>query len=111
MEITALISEKSARVWLRKLGFVPQSRKKGIYFDGHERPDVLEYRITFLKKMEEFEQLMPIFEGDDMEQKDSVLPNEKKPHIFVTHDECLFSNDNHPIIWAPLGEPPLCKKG
>lgn len=58
MKITASISEKTSRVWLRKLGFIPQSRKKGIYFDGHEHPDVLEYRTNFLKKMEEFEQLM-----------------------------------------------------
>ena len=112
MRIIASISEKTARVWLRKLGLVPQSRKKGIYFDGHERPDVLEYRAVFLKKMEEFEQLMPIFEGDNMDQKDPVLSDEEKPHIFVTHDECLFyANDDRPIIWAPLGEPPLRKKG
>ena len=36
----------------------------------------------------------------------------KKLHIFVTHDECLFyANDDRPIIWTPLGEPPLRKKG
>ena len=111
MRITASISEKTARVWLKKLGLVSQSQKKGIYFDGHERSDVLEYRIIFLKKMEEFEQLMPIFEGDNMEQKDPVLPEEKKLHIFVTHDEYLFyANDDRPIIWAPLGKPPLHKK-
>ena len=39
MGVTASISEKTARIWLKKLGLVPQSRKKGIYFDGHERPD------------------------------------------------------------------------
>ncbi|PKY31131.1 hypothetical protein RhiirB3_448578 [Rhizophagus irregularis] len=95
MKITASISEKTSRVWLRKLGFVPQSRKKGIYFNGHERPD-----------------LMPTFEGNNMKQKDPILPNGKKLHIFVTHDECLFyANDDRPIIWAPLGEPPLRKKG
>ncbi|RGB34061.1 hypothetical protein C1646_703066, partial [Rhizophagus diaphanus] len=44
--------------------------------------------------------------------KDLILPNEKKLYIFVTHDECLFyANDDHPIIWAPLGEPPHHKKG
>jgi len=34
------ISIKTARTWLCKLGL---SRKKGIYFDGHEREDVLQY--------------------------------------------------------------------
>ena len=111
MGIIATISEKTSRVWLRKLGFIPQSKKKGIYFDGHERSDILEYKSIFLKKMEEFEQLMPIFEGDNMDQKDLVLSEEKKPHIFVIHDECLFyANDDCPIIWAPLGELLFCKE-
>ena len=62
--------------------------------------------------MEEFEQLIPVFEGNNIDQRDPVLPNEEKLHIFVTHDECLFyANDDHPIIWAPLDEPPLHKKG
>jgi hypothetical protein len=112
MGINATISEKTSRVWLRKLGFIPQSRKKGIYYDGHERPDVLEYRSIFLKKMEEFKQLMPTFKENNMDQKDPVLPNEEKLHIFVTHDEYLFyANDDCPLIWTPLGKLPLCKKG
>jgi hypothetical protein len=49
--------------------------------------------------MEEFEQLMPTFEGNNMEQKYPILPNGKKLHIFVIHDECLFyANDDRPII-------------
>ncbi len=33
-------------------------------------------------------------------------------HIFVMHDESLFYvNDDHPIVWASLGEPSLWKKG
>ena len=30
------ISIKTSYIWLKKLGLVPQLRKKGIYFDGHE---------------------------------------------------------------------------
>ncbi|PKY47601.1 hypothetical protein RhiirA4_462873 [Rhizophagus irregularis] len=57
---------------------------------------------------EKTSRLMPIFKGNNMEQKDPILPNGKKLHIFVTHDKYLFyANDNRPIIWAPLGEPPL----
>ena len=50
MKITTSISEKISKIWLRKLGLVSQSRKKGIYFDEHECSDVLEYRAIFLKK-------------------------------------------------------------
>ena len=105
------ISIKTSRIWLKKLGLKPQSRKKGIYFDGHEREDVLEYRKKFLKEMEELECLMPTFVGDDMIQINPEIVD-KPLHILVTHDECLFySNDDRPIVWAPIGEPPLRKKG
>src|SRR5438045_8215489 len=98
MGVTASISEKTAGIWLKKLGLVPQSRKKGIYFDGHEREDVLEYRKYFLKEMQDFERLMPTFEGENMEQKNPLLLDHEKLHILVTHDECLFySNDDRPI--------------
>ena len=106
------ISIKTSRIWLKKLGLKPQSRKKGIYFDGHEREDVVEYRNIFLNKMLQYEKLMPIFEGENMEQQNPLLLLNEKLHILVTHDECLFySNDDRPIIWAPLGSPPLRKKG
>ena len=40
------------------------------------------------------------------------ISDNKSLHILVTHDKCLFySNDDWPIIWASIGEPPLHKKG
>src|SRR5581483_11885753 len=49
---------------------------------------------------------------ENMEQKDPVLLPNEKFHILITHDECLFyANDDRPIVWAPIGEPPLRKKG
>ena len=106
------ISTKTARIWLHKLGLTPQSRKKGIYFDGHEREDVIQYRQQFLKTMEKYEKLMPTFIGDEMQMVLPELKEDEKLHILITHDECLFyANDDCPIVWAPLGEPPLRKKG
>ena len=55
VEIMKTITLKTSRIWLKKIGLVPQSRKKGIYFDGHEREDVLEYRAKFLEEMKTFE--------------------------------------------------------
>ncbi|GBB94418.1 hypothetical protein RclHR1_23500001 [Rhizophagus clarus] len=73
------ISIKTSCVWLKKLGLIPQLRKKGIYFD---------------------------------EQKNPVLLSNKKLHILITHDKCLFyANDDKLIVWAPIGEPHLRKKG
>lgn len=42
------ISERCALRWLTKLGYGLAEVKKGVYIDGHERPDVLEYRQKFM---------------------------------------------------------------
>ncbi len=111
-EFKKSISIKTSCIWLKKLGLVPQLKKKGIYFDGYERKDVIEYRKEFLDKMLIYEKFMPIFEGENIERLDPLLLPNEKTHILVTHDECLFyANDDKPIIWAPLGELPLRKKG
>lgn len=50
------ISLSTARHWLRGEGFRYISHKKGLYFDGHDRPDVLAYRQNeFLPKMKVLE--------------------------------------------------------
>ena len=46
------IQERTGIKWLHRLGFCPQSYKKGIYIDGHERSDVVEYRKMHLHKCE-----------------------------------------------------------
>ena len=46
------ISAVTATRWLHKLGFNPISTKKGVYIDGHERHDVVEYRKLFLRKLD-----------------------------------------------------------
>ena len=102
------ITLKTSRIWLKKIGLVPQSRKKGIYFDGHEREDVLEYHAKFLEEMKTFEQFMSTFVGNEIIQINPKLSSNQQLHIFITHDECLFyANDNHPIIWVPIGKPSL----
>ena len=45
-------TERTAAKWLNQLGFHPYSLKKGVYIDGHEREDVIDYRKLFLRKLE-----------------------------------------------------------
>jgi predicted GTPase len=45
------ISEQCARRWLHKLGYNMAEVKKGVYVDGHERPDVVQYRKKFLDQI------------------------------------------------------------
>lgn len=47
------ISESCARRWLQKLGYSLTEVKKGVYVDGHEREDIVEYHKEFLSKISE----------------------------------------------------------
>src|SRR5206468_2708700 len=68
--------------------------------------------LLFDKIMKTFEQFMPTFVGNEMIQINPDISSNQQLHIFITHDECLFyANDDRPIIWAPIGEPSLRKKG
>ncbi len=106
------ISNSTAKRWLNVLGFFHQQQRQGVYFDGHERDDVVEYRKIFLEEIAKYEPYMASYDGETMEK---ILPNLKdneKEHIFVTHDECIFySNDGKRGVWAKTGELPLRKKG
>lgn len=51
----AIISERTARNWLRKLGYSCVEVRKGLYHDGHERADVVEARKKFLDDMAKYE--------------------------------------------------------
>lgn len=49
------ISVRTARSWLRKLGYFRTQAKKGVYIDGHDRPDVITARNEFLDCVKELE--------------------------------------------------------
>jgi hypothetical protein len=50
--IKGTIAEATAHRWLRyKLGYECKEAKKGMYVDGHERPDVIEERNTFIEQI------------------------------------------------------------
>lgn len=48
LDIEETISEITAIRWLKKLGFSVHHAQKGVYVDGHERKDVVEYRREFI---------------------------------------------------------------
>lgn len=56
--INATITESTAQRWLRlKLGYACKEARKGLYVDGHERPDVIKEREAFLDRIfKDFEQ-------------------------------------------------------
>jgi len=50
----SFISRETARQWLHKMGFYFKTYSKDVYYDGHEREDVIEYRKKFLETMKKY---------------------------------------------------------
>jgi len=54
------LTASTAINWLKKLGFQWKEVRKGVYIDGHERPDVVCYlQQDFLPEWKEFDKRMP----------------------------------------------------
>lgn len=95
------LCERTARRWLVKLGWRLTVLRKGVYMDGHERADVVEYRVkTFLPQMAKYEQRMMHFEGPDLVRVEPVLAAGEKEIVAYFHDEsCFHVNDFKSQRW------------
>ena len=90
------IHHETARRWLHELGFSRVHHQKGVYFDGHDRSDVVADRMEFLEKMEELDKKSISFNDQIPE-----LPNGEKPLIRVAHDESTFhANCDQTYFWG-----------
>lgn len=104
------ISVETARKWLHEMGFEVLTAKKGIFVDGHERPDVVESRKNFLRKMVKLGFLH--FTNAPTEQAGQALPEDIEPPILERrektvvffHDETTFqSNEDQTLQWGLKG--------
>ncbi|KAH8922853.1 hypothetical protein BT69DRAFT_1297612 [Atractiella rhizophila] len=96
-KLTKGISKRTARRWLETEGFKWTRYKKGLYYDGHERLDVVKYRQELT---------------DDPQEVIKVLPPSVKPVILVVHDETTCTaNDGKTHSWMLEGRTKLRKKG
>lgn len=97
------LSVRTARRWLYKLGWRRSELKKGVYMDGHERPDVMEYRnAVFLPLMALLERRMVqwISRGSELERVDPDLGPGEKRVIAVFQDESSFHvNEFKKSVW------------
>jgi hypothetical protein len=87
------LSLRTARRWLYKLGWRHTELKKGVYMDGHERPDVVEYRNNvFLPLMASLERRMVqwVSEGSELVRIDPDLAPGEKRVIALFQDESSF---------------------
>ena len=80
---------------MRSLGFSQKYHKKGVYFDGHERQDVVDYREQFVKQLHQLDRRC-IYDGHEPE-----LLEGEKPVIQIHHDESTFyANADQSHYWA-----------
>ena len=105
------ISVETARQWMHHLGFEVLSSKKGAYFDGHEREDVVEDRKKFLTKMIEVGFLHPDHAPTPEAQR--AFPSDvslassavRDKCVIIFHDESIFNaNDDQTVQWGVKGE-------
>ncbi|KAF7311191.1 hypothetical protein MKEN_01020600 [Mycena kentingensis (nom. inval.)] len=103
---TKPISIWTARRWLLKMGYRFKKRPRGLYMDGHEREDVVEYRQNvFVPIMEEIKERM----RRRLEDGTWGLPPGVERAIVLWHqDESTFyQNDQRMVYWIPPDDP--CK--
>lgn len=110
------LSARTAVNWLHRMGYDWKEVKKGIYKDGHERADVIQYRQeVFLKTLEELRPRMPfpIFNtaGEVVMIQKPSLPDSVTLCIPITHDECTCNaNDGPHHHWIRGDENPIRSK-
>lgn len=108
------ISRVTSQKWLHKLGVSAAQYTKGVYIDGHERKDVVEYRGKFLAEMRALEQVLVCVDDNNPEGPNIIpqIPAGSRPHIIVTHDECIFrAHDGKGNFWTKVGRSVLIPKG
>ena len=84
-----VIHEDTERRWICRIGFTFKRHQKGVYFDGHERPDVIEARKEYIQCVTEVDTRSVIF-GDFGQVKLKSSTWLRIPQIRVYHDETTF---------------------
>ena len=100
------IHPETSRRWLHELGFSRVHHQKGVYFDGHDRQDVMEYRINFLARKAGYDERSITFDGIVPQLQDG-----ERPLIRVVHDESTFNaNCDQSYFWGDEGTNVLRQK-
>jgi hypothetical protein len=109
------VSLSTARRWLHHEGFQYIGHKKGLYFDGHDRPDVVAYRQeTFLPFMKDQESGLIRYVVGDVDSELRTAPDNyvETRKVLVCHDEMMAqSNDTRVKSWVFEDQHALRKKG
>ncbi|KAJ7637857.1 hypothetical protein B0H17DRAFT_1277772 [Mycena rosella] len=109
------ISLTTARQWLHDQGFEYTEVKKGLFYDGHERPDNVDYRQN--QFIPAFDALRPYLVEYQVGKLDKLVEKPPPPPgqfwlVLTAHDEMTAqANDGQKAVWIMKGENPIRKKG
>ena len=98
------VCSSTASVWLHSMGFSYKQFSKGLYFDGHEREDVVKDRTAYLATLESYRHRMCI--------SHSPVPNPLCYHVIrIFHDESTFyANADQSYYWTDGSKQALKQK-
>jgi hypothetical protein len=107
------ISISMAHCWLHRKGFRYMQHKKALYFDGHNHPDVVDYRQNvFSPQMAEYCKRLVSYKVGDVKTPNPPQNYIERALVLLPQDESMMqSNDGPKASWVPNGEQPLKKKG
>ena len=78
------------------VGFRQLQNQKGVYFDNHDRPDVVEHRKETLSKLAELDK-----KTISCDCPPPKLPDGERPIIRVVHDESTYyANCDQTYFWG-----------
>lgn len=94
------------------MGVIHNTVRKGVFIDGHERPDVVKYRNNeFLPQWKNYQRRFVVFSKDGTWKVPLTLTEGEKPLVLVTHNESTFNaNDGKRSLWMKKGHQPIRPK-
>ncbi|KEP45155.1 DDE family endonuclease [Rhizoctonia solani 123E] len=111
--IDAPPSMRTAQRWMHRMGYSWKTERRGQFADGHEREDVVDYRIhTYIPKWFELERRMRSWDAEGNEIPPKLAEGER-PVVVWFHDESTFyAHDRRLTRWIHESETAgLYKKG
>lgn len=104
------ISLATAHRWLAKLEWRFGKKSNGMYFDGHEREDVVAYRQAFVNRWAEYETRFQFWDDNGNPVSSPSQCSHSFPLVLVTHDEStFFQNDERKTCWGHQSSQPAPK--
>ena len=103
------ISERMAHRWMNGLGWRYGKRQNGMYIDGHERDNVVQYRTAFMQHFKQYKRRFHLYDdnGDELPLPHGFPIPEAAGRfrlILVTHDKStFFRHDQRKSCWDRKG--------